>query len=147
MGTNSFIMIKNSFFIFDKTFIRFIIVGVFNTIVGTAIMLLLYNIFHFGYWFSSATNYILVSLMSFFLNKNYTFKYRGNGWVSFIRFFLNIAICYFIAFAIAKPFFSLVINSIGLVLSISWVENISMLLGSCFFVILNYLGQRFFAFR
>jgi putative flippase GtrA len=26
-------------------------------------------------------------------------------------------------------------------------ENVSMLLGMCLFVVLNYLGQRFFAFK
>ena len=36
----------------DSTFIRFAMVGVANTIFGTAIMFLFYNVFHLSYWVS-----------------------------------------------------------------------------------------------
>lgn len=38
----------------DKTTIKFLLVGIVNTIVGTSIMFLLYNIAHMNYWISSA---------------------------------------------------------------------------------------------
>ena len=40
----------------DGTVIRFIIVGVVNTLFGTAIMFVFYNVFHLSYWISSASN-------------------------------------------------------------------------------------------
>ena len=46
----------------DSTFIRFAMVGVANTIFGTAIMFLFYNVFHLSYWVSSASNYIFGSI-------------------------------------------------------------------------------------
>ena len=52
----------------DKTTIKFLLVGVINTIVGTSIMFLLYNIGHMNYWVSSAANYIVGSIVSYFLN-------------------------------------------------------------------------------
>ena len=131
----------------NNSFSRFIIVGIINTIVGTAIMLILYNVFHFGYWFSSAANYILTSILSYFLNKYYTFKNKEKGWKPAFRFAVNIGICYLIAFGLAKPFVRWSLYQLGSDLSVSWIENIAMLFGSVLFVVINYLGQRFFAFK
>ena len=50
----------------DATLIRFVIVGVINTGVGTAIMFGLYNLAHCTYWVSSASNYILTSIFKLF---------------------------------------------------------------------------------
>lgn len=132
---------------FNKTFARFVIVGCVNTIVGTAIMLVFYNVLHFGYWFSSASNYVLASILSYFLNKYYTFKNKEKGWKPAIRFTFNIALCYLIAFGLAKPCVRRFLYHIGADLSISWIENISMVFGSGLFVLINYMGQRFFAFK
>ncbi len=138
---------QNKDILLDKSFVRFIIVGVLNTIVGTAIMLILYNVFHFGYWFSSAANYILTSILSYFLNKYYTFKNKEKGWKPALRFAVNIGLCYLIAFGLAKPFVRWSLYQLGSDLSVSWIENIAMLFGSVLFVVINYLGQRFFAFK
>ena len=48
--------------LFDKTFWKFILVGVANTIFGTGIMFVFYNVFHFSYWVSSASNYFFGSI-------------------------------------------------------------------------------------
>lgn len=55
----------------DKTMIRFLVVGVINTIVGTGTMFLLYNVAGCNYWVSSAGNYVVGSIVSYFLNKFY----------------------------------------------------------------------------
>ena len=60
--------------IIDQKLARFLIVGVVNTLVGTAIMFGLYNLAHCSYWVSSAANYLLTSILSFFLNKYFTFQ-------------------------------------------------------------------------
>ena len=138
---------KIKFLFGDRSFVKFIIVGVINTIVGTAIMLTLYNVFHYGYWLSSAANYILTSILSYFMNKYYTFKNKEKGWKPVIRFAANIGVCYVIAFGMAKPFIRWSLYTLGADLSVSWTENIAMLFGSGLFVVINYLGQRFFAFK
>lgn len=86
----------------DSTFIRFAMVGVANTIFGTAIMFLFYNVFHLSYWVSSASNYIFGSILSYFLNKNFTFQNKERSWQVVFRFVINISICYAIAYCIAK---------------------------------------------
>jgi len=127
----------------DKTFMKFVMVGVVNTIVGTSIMFIFYNVFHLGYWISSASNYFFGSIVSYLLNKYFTFRFHEKGWYSLLRFTLNILSCYLIAYGIAKPLMQWILS--GFTKSIQ--ENVSMMLGMCLFVVFNYLGQRFFAFR
>lgn len=127
----------------DKTFWKFILVGVVNTLVGTAVMFAFYNLLHFSYWISSAANYIVGSIVSYFLNKYYTFQNKSKSLKTVVKFIVNISLCYLIAYGVAKPLAAKVLSSA----SVSIQENGAMLVGMCLFVFLNYLGQRFFAFK
>lgn len=127
----------------DIKLIKFIIVGIINTMVGTAIMFGLYNLAGYSYWVSSAANYILTSILSYFLNKYFTFQHKGDNLKSMARFAINIAICYLLAYGIAKPAVMHILSGY----SKSVQENTAMLVGMCLFVGFNYLGQRFFAFK
>ena len=127
----------------DKTFWKFVLVGVINTLFGAAIMFTFYNLFHLSYWFSSASNYFFGSILSYFLNKYYTFRYKERSWGVIGRFVLNILLCYLIAYGIAKPLALHLLSGA----SVSVQENIAMLVGMVLFTLLNYLGQRFFAFK
>lgn len=126
----------------DETFMKFIMVGIVNTIVGTTIMFVFYNVFHLSYWVSSASNYFFGSIVSYLLNKNFTFRFHEHGLWSLLRFTLNILCCYLLAYGIAKPIMHELLKGF----SKSIQENVSMILGMCFFAIFNYLGQRFYAF-
>ena len=59
----------------DPTLIRFLIVGVINTLVGTAVMFGLYNLAglyrwgDLGYWISTIGNYTVGSVVSFFFEQ------------------------------------------------------------------------------
>lgn len=136
---------------FDPTFFRFIIVGVINTLVGYGVMFGLYNLAGLhamgdaGYWISSAANYVIGSIVSFFLNKHFTFRNQEKGSGVVIRFIVNISVCYLLAYGLAKPAVSWMLGGFGF--SAQLQGNLTMLAGSGLFVILNYLGQRFFAFK
>ena len=127
----------------DKTFLKFVTVGIVNTIVGTTIMFVFYNVFHLNYWISSASNYFFGSIVSYLLNKHFTFRFREKGWWSLLRFVVNIITCYLLAYGIAKPVMKWLLSSF----SVTIQENVSMMLGMCLFVVFNYLGQRFFTFN
>lgn len=128
--------------IIDEKLVRFILIGVLNTLIGTAIMFGLYNIFGCSYWISSASNYILVSIFSYFLNKKFTFRHHGETLKSGAKFAVNILVCYFAAYGIAKPAVMLIMVGSSVYIQ----ENAAMLAGMCIFTGLNYLGQRFFVF-
>ena len=129
--------------LFDVKMWKFILVGIVNTLVGYGIMFGLYNLAHVGYWLSSAANYVLTSILSYFLNKHFTLKNTEKGWRPILRFAVNIAVCYGLAYGIAEPLVRWLLADA----TASLRDNVAMLVGSCFFVGFNYLGQRLFAFR
>lgn len=127
----------------DGRFWRFLLVGVINTLVGSAIMFGLYDLAGAGYWLSSAANYILTSILSFFLNKYFTFRSHGRSFAEVMRFVLNIAVCWLLAYGIAKPLMLYLLSGAQEKVR----DNVAMLVGMVLFTGFNYLGQRLFAFR
>lgn len=129
--------------IFDPSMLRFLLVGVVNTLVGAGIMFLLYNLAGCSYWLSSAANYVAGGVVSYFLNKYYTFKNTERSWRQVLRFALNVAVCWLLAYGIAKPLALRLLAGFDEKLQ----TNAAMLAGLCLYTALNYFGQRFFAFR
>ena len=129
--------------LFDIRFWKFLLVGIVNTIVGMAIMFGLYNLAGMGYWFSSAANYVVGSIVSFFLNKYFTFQNRKWSWNQVGKFIVSVVACYLIAYGAAKPLTIAILAGQDPRIQ----ENLAMLAGMCLYTGLNYLGQRFFAFH
>ncbi|MCM1149233.1 MAG: GtrA family protein [Butyricicoccus sp.] len=129
--------------LWQSSLVRFGLVGVLNTVVGTGIMFVMYNAFHFSYWLSSFANYFFGSILSFFLNKHFTFRSKSRSFKEVVRFVINIAVCYLLAYGISKPLMLSLLSG----RSQAFSENMAMLTGMVLFVALNYLGQRFFTFR
>ena len=175
---------------FDIKLWKFLLVGVLNTIVGTGLQFILYNLTglknvgQVGVWIASSVSYFCGAVLSYFLNKYFTFKNTEPGWKPVIRFALNQVICFGIAYGIAIPLISHICVANGwtwasitgllgqnVVTDLSsdttaiiadmtsdavtahtaavehFASNISMIIGSGLFVLLNYIGQRFYAFR
>ena len=49
----------------DATFWKFVLVGIVNTLVGTTVMFVVYNALHLSYCISSASNYIIGSIVEY----------------------------------------------------------------------------------
>ncbi len=128
--------------IVDRKLLKFILVGILNTLVGTAIMFGLYNLAGCSYWVSSAANYIIGSILSYVLNKTFTFRHQGQVTQSLMRFAGNIVLCYLLAYGIAKPAVRFLLDN----QSQRAQENLAMLAGMILFTGFNYLGQRYFVF-
>ena len=127
----------------DATAMKFLLVGVVNTLVGTAVMFGFYNLLHAGYWVSSAANYVVGSIVSYLLNKHFTFQNKERSARQILSFVVNISVCYLLAYGLAKP---LALYALRFA-SRSIQENAAMLVGMCLFVGLNYLGQRLIVFK
>ena len=117
--------------------------GVLNTLVGDGLSFLLINVTDMGMWWATAVPTVLASVMSYFLNKHFTFKNTETGWKPVVRFAANIAACYLLAYGIAIPLMQWALAGTDATLR----DNIAKLTGMCLFVGFNYLGQRLFAFR
>jgi len=138
---------------FDRSFVVFLLVGVLNTIIGLIISYGSYNLLHVGFWTATVLEYFIGSIVSYFLNKRFAFHYQATDWASIAKFALNVVVCYIIAFPIARPLTAWLLGlcvsplaAIGLDLTQSLIDNVAILSGTVLFTIVNYLGQRFFAF-
>ena len=128
---------------FDRKLLKFLIVGIINTAFGSGLMFLLYNCFNFSYWISSACNYLFGGILSFFLNKYFTFQNNKKSIIQVLIFFINLMICYFISYFVTKKLVFIIL--------FSYPEktrgNISLFIGMCLYTVLNYIGQRIIVFR
>ena len=143
--------------LFEIKLWKFLLVGILNTVVGEGLKALLLAFTALGPLPASAISTALASVMSYFLNRYFTFKYQGDSAKAVLRFKLNIVVCYILSHAIAL----LVIYPLLAGTENGWFAGLSLIAaekktiadyvatysGSCLFVGFNYLGQRFFAFR
>ena len=106
-------------------------------------MFVAYNFLHFSYWVSSASNYVVGSIVSYFLNKYFTFQNNEKSLGQLFKFILNITVCYLLAYGLAKPVVSWILQN----QSRSIQDNCSMLVGMGAFVVFNYIGQRLIVFK
>lgn len=143
--------------LFDIKMWKFLLVGVCNMIFNWAIVFVLMLYASFTPLAATIVSTILASILSYFLNRHFTFKYQGDSAGAILRFALNILVCYVLGYGLALfvvyPLFPGVDFDLSKIVAIlsgtkttTW-DVIAALLGSCFFTGFNYLGQRFFAFR
>ena len=126
----------------NNELVKFLIVGILNTIIGASIMFIAYNFLKLNYWVSTSLNYIVAGTFSFFANKKFTFKSEGKIFQKIIFFILTLIICYFVAFNLSKKMIAFIdINDIKL------KENISMVLGMVIYTVLNFILQKQIVFR
>lgn len=126
----------------DPSMWKFLLVGVANTLLSAVVMFLLEGL---GYWPSTAIAYVAGAVLSFFLNRSFTFKSKAAFWPSVGKFALSVVVCYLIAYSVAQPL-------VGLALKAStidpvWQERVAKVCGMVLYTCINYVGQRFFAFR
>lgn len=126
-------------------FITFGLIGVLNTLIGTGVMYAMYNLLEAGYWISSASNYVVGSIFSYLMNKRFTFRVTERNNTFLIKFIINISICYFMAYGVAKRIITFMLSTA--LNSEKSIDNISMFLGMILFIILNFCGQKFFVFK
>jgi putative flippase GtrA len=118
------------------------LVGVANTLFS---MFLMFAFEGLGFWPSTAIAYIASSVLSFFLNRSFTFHSDESIGKSAVKFAINVAICYVVAYSIAQPVAGWLFSKV--IADPLWIERLTKLFGMCLFTVLNYFGQRYFAFN
>ena len=129
--------------LYNWSLFRFALVGAANTLVGAGVMFALYNLAHCSYWLSSAANYVVGSVLSYFLNKHFTFRNKEKIPHQVLLFIINIAVCYLAAYGAAKPMMLRLLSDASPALR----DNVAMLVGMVLFTALNYIGQRLLVFK
>ena len=130
----------------DASVWKFLLVGVGNTLLSMVLMFLREGL---GYWPSTAVAYVAGAVLSFFLNRHFTFQSEETLGRSAVKFAVNVAVCYVLGYGIAgfivQPIATVVLAQLGV--SGLWPERLVKLAGMGLYTIFNYFGQRFFAFR
>ncbi len=130
-----------------KEFLKFIIAGISNTLIGMVLIFFFYNIFDFGYWASTALGYLAGCVWAYFMSRHFVFRYEKKEKRLIIRFALNVAVCYFLAYLIAKPMTIKICQFVMPQFSVEMKEKIAIVLGMGIYTLLNFLGQKFICFR
>jgi putative flippase GtrA len=132
--------------IFNSPFVRFLLVGVLNTIIGLSASFILFNLFELNYWVSTFGGNTVGAIASYFMNRKFTFKSNTSIASSWWKFMIVIVTCYFISYGI-----SLWLSQLLLVMwpqaSTQLAHNLAILLGNGIYTILNYFGHKLFTFR
>lgn len=126
----------------DASIWKFLLVGLGNTLLSMVLMFALEGL---GYWPSTAIAYVAGAVMSFFLNRSFTFRSQETMGRSAVKFSLNVAVCYLMAYGIAQPVMELLPQPVFV--PAIWWERLTKLVGMGLYTVLNYFGQRFFAFQ
>jgi len=132
---------------FSKEFFAFLTVGMLNTLIGYFSIFILLNIIKLDYVFSTLIGNCIGAIVSYHLNKKFTFKSNNSFKNSFYKFIIVIMACYFLSYGLS---YLITINLpiyLGIKTSISIIENIAVILGMIFYTITNFLGQKYFVFK
>lgn len=130
--------------LFDSSIPKFLLVGVGNTLLSMAIEFGLYNLAGWDPVPSSAVAFLAGAVMSFFLNRYFTFKSQETLGRSAVKFALNVALLWTLTHPILQPWLA---ERLRQIVSEQWANNGALVICMGLYTALNYFGQRFFAFR
>ena len=116
---------------------RFLVVGVLNTMVGLLVIYSAKWFFAFGDVSANALGYVIGVIVSFVLNKSYTFKHQGDVLRSAIRF----VVVFLVAYSVNLTTVLLAINVAGL------DTYLAQALGIPPYTLTFFVLSRFYAFR
>jgi len=127
----------------DRTTLRYFIVGCINCTAGYAVAFVLYNFCGVNDWVANGANYFVAAVISYVLNKYYTFGVKERDMKYVLRFALVNIISFVLAYGAAKPLMLWLLAGRSEKLQ----ENVAILVSLFIFVPLVYFGQRHYVFR
>lgn len=139
----------------NRIFIRYLIVGILNFIVCTALMFLLFNFCGFSEHIAPLVNYGLGSLIWYLACRFLLFPQQRTSLQQLLRFGVEVLVCYLISYYAVAPWLSGLLlrsESVRGFFSFGGSEmemirgNCEMTVGALVYALLNYFGQRYFVF-
>ncbi|MFZ5608413.1 MAG: GtrA family protein [Pseudomonadota bacterium] len=122
---------------FKSDFYKFTLVGVANTAVGFFIIFFSMNILDLNPFLSNALGYGFGLIISYILNRIYTFNSNDRYFTSFMKFMLSFIIAY-----------SLNIVTLYIFINVIYIEdNISQLFSIFTYTIAFYILSKHFVFQ
>ena len=139
----------------DRTLVYYVIIGVLNFILCTAIMFLLFNVCGFSDHIAPLFNYVLGSLIWYLACRYILFPAKQSSWKQIVRFVAEVLVVYVVSYYVIAPLLSRVLlpnPKVRAFFSFGGEEadmvkgNCEMTIGAAAYAILNYFGQRYYVF-
>lgn len=120
----------------EKRFIRFLLVGGINTIVGYGTFAI-FIYFNYHYYFSYIMSYVIGIANSYIWNKLFTFKSKNKSYRELLRF---ISV-YLISFVIGSIFLYTAVDMLKI------NEYVAGLINLIFVTLISWIGHNKFSFK
>ena len=121
----------------DRSFVRFAMVGLANTAVGYSAILLLHYGFGVGPTLANVGGYMIGALLSYALNRSFTFASDRPHVEALPRFAVTVAICFVLNLLVLKLGLSVLLLPLPLAQALAMAS----------FTIAFYAANRFLVFR
>lgn len=100
-----------------------------------------------GYWLSSGIMFLLTGILSFVLNRKFSFRSKAPLPQSAVRFAAVLVICYAVSFGLSDMVVPPLLDMLFAQPGNLWKTRISMLAAQVVYTLLNYALQRLWAFK
>lgn len=120
----------------DAKLVRFLLVGVVNTLFGQSVIWFSMWALGFGIVAANALGYGCGIVLSFVLNRNWTFNHDGSQVAALLRFLAVNACAYVANLLVVVAVYHLGVSG-----------YVAQLSGAPFYTLIGYLGSRFIVFR
>jgi len=120
-----------------KQFSRFLVVGVFNTLIGYCVIFACMYLGRMSPETSNAAGYTVGLVISYILNRNYTFNSRQDRFGESIRFFIVFVIAYASNFMVLM----ILIHNLGI------HKGVSQIFAGLIYIVTSYLTNKYYVFK
>lgn len=140
-------------FFWDRSLLIFLCIGLGNTIITqVGSQLLLGPVSRLwgpaaGYWVPTAFFFAVTGIVSFILNRRFSFKSKAPLGRSIFRFAVITTGCYLLSFGLSQIIVPAFMAAVFPDVDGGWIPRIAILFAQVIFTLLNYLGQRLWAFK
>lgn len=113
---------------------RYLLAGIFNTLVGYSVFLIVLNLIEFNPFFANAASYMVGLIAAYFMNLLLVFKTGSHSWESAFRFLAGFLISYGLNLAVLNA-------------SLSYLEfqpELSQIFAMCSYTFCFYLINKHF---
>lgn len=128
------------------SFARFLLVGLFNTLVGLSASFAFFNLLHLNYWMSTFAGNTIGAVVSYTLNRTFTFRSNASVGSSWWKFTVVIWGCYGLSYGMSW-LLAEAAGSFMPKIPTGLLHNAAILAGNGLYTIGNYLGHKYFTFR
>ncbi len=134
-------------FFFSRSLFIFLIIGGLNTILSYLFSFLLVQYAGSGLYVATAIPYAVLSVPSFYFNRRFSFQSKAPLLGSIIRFTVIIVVCFHLSFLLNNWIVPQMRIYLFPDISEVWYTLIRLLGIQVVFTMLNYIGQRLWAFK